>query len=297
MKRLIYCLATLFLLLSSGCGKSKAKEIIVCGEDQALIINVDESEDHHIDVLWSWKASEYLDSQVPVEYKEYMKSLDECKPVDNGSKILLTSSSGGVLLLDRESKKTLFYARVPMAHSADLLPNGRIVVALSTSVEGNSLELYDIQKPEQVLFKDSLYSGHGAVWQESNETLYALGFDELRAYSLKDWETSSPSLHLEKVWKTPIERGHDLIAVTDNELIFTGHNGVYWFDIAKESFTPFEPLADRENIKSVNYNKETGYMVYTQAEINFWTHHIYMENPKKVLTIEDIDLYKVRTFK
>lgn len=127
--------------------------------------------------------------------------------------------------------------------------------------------------------------------------MYALGFDELRAYSLKDWETSSPSLHLEKVWKTPIERGHDLIAVTDNELIFTGHNGVYWFDIAKESFTPFEPLADRENIKSVNYNKETGYMVYTQAEINFWTHHIYMENPKKVLTIEDIDLYKVRTFK
>lgn len=90
----------------------------------------------------------------------------------------------------------------------------------STSVEGNSLELYDIQKPEQVLFKDSLYSGHGTVWQESNETLYALGFDELRAYSLKDWETSSPSLHLEKVWKTPIERGHDLIAVTENRTYF-----------------------------------------------------------------------------
>lgn len=297
MERLICCLTLVLLLVSSGCKRQKAREIIVCGEEQALIIDVDKSEGSNIAVTWSWKASEDMDAQVPAEYKEYMQSLDECKPVDNGAKILLTSSSGGVLLLERESKKILFYARVIMAHSADLLPDGRLVVALSTSTEGNCLNLYDIRKPDQVLFTDSLYSGHGAVWVEANKTLYALGFDELRAYSLKDWNTSTPSLQLEKVWKTPVKRGHDLIQVTDNELIFTGHNGVYWFDMVKESFTPFEPLSGRKNIKSVNYDKEAGYMVYTQGEVNFWTHNIYIENPEKTLTIEDLDLYKARTFK
>lgn len=296
MKRMIYCWTVLLLMWLAGCSGEKAKEIIVCGGDQALIIDVDKSEGSDVNVVWNWKVSDVA-SELPAEYQKYMIPLDECKPVDKGTKILLTSSGGGVLLLDRKTKKNLFYAYAPMAHSADLLPGGRVVVALSTHKMGNSLELYDIRQPEQVLFRDSLYSGHGAVWMDAHNTLYALGFDELRAYSLKDWESSTPSLNLKKVWKTPVKGGHDLIRVTDNELIFTGHHGVYWFDIAKEEFTSFIPLQDRKNIKSLNYEKETGYMVYTQAEISWWTHHIYMENPKKVLTIEDIDLYKVRTFK
>lgn len=296
MKKIIYCWAVLLFVLVAGCKGERTKEIIVCGDDKALIIDVEKSDEKNVCVVWSWNVSDVA-SEIPVEYQKYMVPLDECKPVDKGTKILLTSSGGGVLLLDRESKKSLFYAHVPMAHSADLLPNGRIVVALSTNLKGNSLELYDIKKSEQVLFRDSLYSGHGAVWMEANQTLYALGFSELRAYSLKDWETSTPTLHLEKVWKTPIKGGHDLLKVTDNELVFTGHEGVYWFNIAEEKFTPFMPLQDRKNIKSLNYEKETGYMVYTQAEVSWWTHHIYMENPEKVLTIEDINLYKVRTFK
>lgn len=37
-------------------------------------------------------------------------------------------------------------------------------------------------------------------------------------------------------------------------------------------------------------------MVYTQAEIDWWTHNIYIEPMKKVLMVEDVDLYKVWTF-
>ena len=43
-----------------------------------------------------------------------------------------------------------------------------------------------------------------------------------------------------------------------------------------------------------NYNKENGILSYTQAEIEWWTHNIYLENPKKTLTIDSINLYKVR---
>ena len=54
-----------------------------------------------------------------------------------------------------------------------------------------------------------------------------------------------------------------------------------WFDIDKEEFSPFEPLCDVENVKSVNYDSETQRLIYTKAEINWWTHHIYQENPDK----------------
>lgn len=296
MKIMIYSWALFLFILLSACDNSNVKEIIVCGDDKALIIDVDKSEGKNVHVVWDWKVSD-IAQELPSEYQKYMIPLDECKPVDNGTKILLTSSGGGVLLLDRDSKKSLFYAHVPMAHSADLLPDGRVAVALSTHKNGNSLELYDVKKPEQVIFRDSLYSGHGVVWMEKNKILFALGFDELRAYSLTNWNTATPSLHLEKTWKTPIKGGHDLIKVTDNELIFTAHDGVYWFNVAEETFKTFEPLQDRKNIKSLNYDKTTDYMVYTQAEISWWTHNIYIEPIKKVLTIEDINLYKVRTFK
>ena len=293
---MIYSWALFLFILLSACDNSNVKEIIVCGDDKALIIDVDKSEGKNVHVVWDWKVSD-IAQELPSEYQKYMIPLDECKPVDNGTKILLTSSGGGVLLLDRDSKKSLFYAHVPMAHSADLLPDGRVAVALSTHKNGNSLELYDVKKPEQVIFRDSLYSGHGVVWMEKNKILFALGFDELRAYSLTNWNTATPSLHLEKTWKTPIKGGHDLIKVTDNELIFTAYDGVYWFNVAEETFKTFEPLQDRKNIKSLNYDKTTDYMVYTQAEISWWTHNIYIEPIKKVLTIEDINLYKVRTFK
>ena len=58
---------------------------------------------------------------------------------------------------DRETKKSLFYAHVPNAHSAEYLPKDRIAVALSTHSAGNSLELYELNKPEKVIFRDSLF--------------------------------------------------------------------------------------------------------------------------------------------
>ena len=291
-----YFLLAFLSLVLLGCSKNTPKEIIVCGDDKVLILDISKSEGKDIHTVWQWKVSEVTD-ELPIEYQKYLIPLDECKPVDNGNKILLTSSGGGVLLLDKASKKCLFHAHVPMAHSADLLPNNRIAVALSKDNKGNSIELYDISKSEHRLFRDSLYSGHGSVWMDKEKRVYTLGYNEIRAYSLADWESDSPSLKLEKRWETPIIGGHDLVKVEDHKLIMTAHEGVYWFDTEKEEFTPFIPLQNRANIKSINFIPETEFMVYTQAEINWWTHHIYLENPHKVLIINDIDLYKVRIFR
>ena len=80
-------------------------------------------------------------------------------------------------------------------------------------------------------------------------------------------------------------------------MLVSAHEGVMWFDIDKEEFSLFEPLCDVENVKSVNYDPETQKLVYTKAEISWWTHHIYQENPNKVVTMDSLKVYKVRVMK
>ena len=267
--------------------------LIACGDEQVFIIDPDKSSGDTVTYHWQWHVAET--EGLPESYRSLFKTIDECKPVGNGDTLLITASSGGVLLLDRHHKKALFYARVPNAHSAAMLPNNRVAVALSTATSGNSVEVYDIDKPDQRLFRDSLHSGHGVVWVPHRELLYALGFDQLRAYSLVDWETDTPQLHLEQEWKLPDEGGHDLIAVAPDRLLVSTTNGVWSFDAAQGQFSSFQPLGDTAHVKSVYYDPETDHVVYTKAEESWWTRNIYLENPKKTITLpEGFRLYKVR---
>ena len=277
----------------AGCSIQSRPELIVCGDDKILIIDEQASNGSDVKVIWRWQAS--ADAlQIPEAFQKYLVSMDECKPVDGGRNILATSSSGAVVLIERATKKCLFYAYVPNAHSADVLPGGRIAVALSENPNGDKINIYDRNQPEKVLFSDSLYSGHGAVWNDERKRLYTLGFDDLREYSLVNWDTSSPALKLERKWTIPGISGHDLSPVSADELLITEHHGVHLFDIRNESFTPFEPLKNAENVKSVTYIKESGRLIYTRAEESWWTFNIYLRNPDKTIHIPDIKLYKVR---
>ncbi|MDR2039179.1 MAG: DUF6528 family protein [Bacteroidales bacterium] len=268
-------------------------ELIACGDDKILIIDEQASNGTDVKVVWSWKVAEAA-SQLPERYQKYLVPLDECKPVDGGKNLLVTSSGGGVVLIERSTKKCLFYAYAPMAHSADVLPNGRIAVALSTHSKGNSIEIYDMNQPEKVLYKDSLYSGHGVVWNARRQRLYTLGYNDLREYSLVGWNTPLPTLKLEKKWIIPGKGGHDLSPVSDDELLISEHHGVHSFSIPNETFIPFEPLKTARNIKSVNYIAGSKKLVYTQAEESWWTKNIYLRNPDKTINIPDVKLYKVR---
>jgi hypothetical protein len=279
--------------VATSCSPYGENHIAVCGGKDVKIIDMAKSNGENLHEVWSWCIEDPTEG-LPAEYAEYLNPLDECKFVDGNSKLLLTSSTSAVVLIDLKTKKNLFYARVPMAHSADLLPRDRVAVALSTHSKGNSLEIYDIAQPEKVLWRDSLYSGHGAVWHAERESLYALGYDVLREYKLKNWESDTPSLELLASWPIPVKSGHDLVKIDSERMLVSGHEGVYWFDVKSGEYTAFEPLKSTENVKSVNYNAKSGKLVYTKAEESWWTHHIYQENPAKVITIENMNIYKVR---
>ena len=280
-------------MIATGCSTYNENHLAICGGNEVKIIDLSKSNGREINEVWSWNIEDGAEG-LPAEYSKYLMPLDECKFVDSNKKLLLTSSHSAVVLLDIKSRKCDFYARVPMAHSADLLPNNRIAVALSTNKAGNSLEIYDISQPEKVLWRDSLYSGHGAVWHAERESLYALGYDVLREYKLKDWNTDAPALELVASTPIPVKSGHDLVKVDEQRMLVSGHEGVMWFDVESKEFSPFEPLKDTHNVKSVNYNHKLNRLIYTKGEVSWWTHNIYQKNPDKTITIDSMNVYKVR---
>lgn len=288
-------LLLLLPILSWGQSTDTAHQLMVCGDTQVIIFDVAQSKDTTPHVIWRWDATKASD--LPTAYREkYFATVDDCKPVDSGKKILITSSSSGVALVERASKKVLFYAQVGNAHSAEWLPNNRIVVAGSTNANGNRLEVFDIAQSEKPLFRDSLYSGHGVVWDAERQLLYALGFDELRAYSLQGWSSDAPSLKRENTWKIPGESGHDLMYVPNNpnQLLLTEHESVWLFDKKIGTFQPFEPLQEKKDVKAVSLHPTTNQLAFIQAEISWWSHHVYLKNPDRMFAFPGVDLYKVR---
>lgn len=293
----LFTLLAISLLALTGCGNMKyawGDRLVACGGRYLYIIDAAASTEDSLVILWNWDVKEAA-GQLSGEALSRSRVLDDCKPAGGGKHILATSSSGETLLLDIKSRKILFHACSPMAHSAEELPRGRIIVANSVHAEGNCLQLYDRSRPDACLWTDSLFAAHGVVWMEKHKRLYALGHTELRVYSLNDWDSGTPSLVLEENHALPSAGGHDLAPCGKDRLLVTNYAGAFVFDPAERTFTPFAPMDGIHHIKSINYNPETERVVHTHAETKWWTNHIYMKNPDKVLSFDPaFHLYKVR---
>ncbi|RLD97587.1 MAG: hypothetical protein DRJ13_12085 [Bacteroidetes bacterium] len=270
-------------------------ELLLCGKQEVSIIRFENMSDTTYEKVWSWYAEDAVD--FPDSLVEVFYATDECKSVNHGKQVLITASwRGGVALIDRETKNILFYALIPNAHSAEILSGNRVVVAGSTDMGGNCLALYDLTRSNHVLFKDSLYSGHGVIWDESREILWALGYDELRAYSLVDWASDTPSLKLEDAYKIPGISGHDLMSYPDTPYLIITEEGSAWkFDRDTKVFSEFEELKDLEHIKGVMIHPEVKQLVYVQADTGKSSSDtLRFLNPDKTMSFPGHSFYKAR---
>lgn len=271
---------------------AQAQALLVCGGDEVRLYDMDARGGT---LRWSWSARQ--DSRLPEAFKQGLfDKIDECKPVLGGEAVLITSSTDGVALVDRRTRQATFWARVAMAHSAEMLPGGRIAVAASLSPQGDRVEVYDVSRPAAMISATELHSGHGVVWDERRQRLFALGFDDVRAYRLEDWAGAQPRLVLEQGWPLPGQRdGHDLSRQPGtDELIVTGENGVWRFDPAAGHYTPFATLAQRHQLKSVSIDPLTGRIAYQQPDEQWWSHRIRFANPEGELLVKDLRVYKAR---
>jgi len=277
-------------LLQPGAASS---ELIVCGRDELVILDVGGTTPKK---LWSWRAKDR--PELPVYMRDKFRAIDECKPVAAGTQFLITASSDGVAVVQRGSGEVKFYALAVNAHSAELLPGGRIAVAAShrPDAEGDRLIIFDRTKPDKPLFHTELTWGHGVVWDERRQVLWALSDTELRAYRLREWNSASPSLSKTAEYRLPDTGGHDLSAVPDSSMLaLTTGRHCWLFDRERQTFFPHPVLAEQVGVKCINTNPATRQTVWVKAEGgNWWTDKLQFLDPERVIRLPGERLYKAR---
>lgn len=282
------------------------KSIIFCGSNKVYMVNPDMAMGgtYHGGVTWEWNAEDIKD--VLGLAANRCNHIDDAKPLDNGSKLLITSSYNWTVLLDVATKQPLFFAtNTPGAHSAEMLPGNKVVVACSDN--GDKLQIYDISKNNEILFSTPLTSAHGVVYIPSTDRLYAIGGQALNIYKLVGMDTNKPSLELETSVKTPKAGLHDMYLVDSNTLTIAGR-GCYLYDIANNSFKEMTQFSASTALKSVNYNGETGACWYTDAttpegtqtwstQTLHYSTNVMGASDAGTIKVPDMDVYKVRVLK
>ena len=282
---------TAVLIIFSGPGM--ASKLIACGSRE---IRIYDTETPQAATSWRWNASEAHDGLPDAYRRGLLDHIDECKPVQDSQAILATASSGATVLIDVKTGRVKFFARTPMAHSADLLPGGRVAVVDSLAEAGNRLEIYDLSRSEQPLFHVDLYAGHGVVWRKDTHILYALGDEELNAYALNHWQSAHPGLKALGHWPLPTKNGHDLSPIPDQDaFVVTTDEKVWRFDLSDHRFSPFLPLHDRAGVKAVSIHPVTGQIAFQQSEERWWAYRARLLSPSGEIPMGNgMRLYKVR---
>ena len=276
----------------------QANELILCGWDEVFILKMSPDSEDTPEKVWSWKAGRR--PELPDSMKPRFRTTDECKPVDNGAKILITSSSDGVALVERATGKVLFYGVAHNAHSAELLPANRLAAAASHRPGGNGdrLIVFDLNVPGKELCSAELPWGHGVVWDEKRQVLWALSGEDIRVFQLEDWETTNPSLRKTATIALPEGGGHDLYAVPGVDWLAVSTGAHCWlFDCDKRSFEPHPDLADKARVKSISVDPSTGRLAWVEAEgENWWAERVHFLHPGHTLFLPGEHLYKARWY-
>lgn len=292
---------------------SSGRQLLACGGGRVYLIDeklASATGDYKSGLLWTWIAREHA-SEIGRSIADD-DHIDDAKPVDGNKNILVTSSNGWAALVEIETGKVLWSAKgIANAHSAEVLPNGRIAVAVSDG--GDVVKIYNRSTPDTPLASYSLKSAHGVVWSEKMQRLYAIGATSVQIYKLKNWDGGAPELELERTESSSgfVSGLHDMTLVDENTLIMGGNKAAL-YDMNTRAFTSLPHFSSYAGVKSINYNPSTGEAYYTYAwngnsEGAFaWSTHTirYTDDifandggvDKKTIKVNDINMYKVRVF-
>lgn len=269
-----------------------SERLYACGDDQVREYRM--AGDSVVEI-WRWTASTARD--LPHAYRtKLLAHIDDCKPVDDNRSILVTASTGGVVLIDRATGKVRFRATAPMAHSADLLPGGYVAVALSIHQQGDRLNVYKLSRNDKPLGSLPLPSGHGVVWDQQRQRLFALSHAYVQSFVLGQ-RGGVPVLNETARWTLPGRRdGHDLSPIPRGGYVVTTDDGAWRFDPDGGTFVAIPALNPKLRVKAVTVSQ--GAMAWVQAEENWWAHAFTIAGrdttaPRRVET-PGLKLYKVR---
>jgi len=295
MKLAQIILPVLFVALLQGCANQEqqiSKELFVCDQNskKVLLLKLDSDWNDSSKVVWSWSAME--SPEIPENEKSRYDYLAEAKPVKQSNQLLIAGGSGGGVALVRiADKKILFHAYGGESpHSAELLPDGNIVVASS---QDNLLRLFQ-EVPNNAKYIDlALPSAHGVVWDFKRNQLWALGLDTL--YAIKYLSAESPSLSMVDRYALPSHEGHDLFPRKNGKTLFvTTKKSVYDFDPQTGAFRHLEPFSKLEDVKSIAELSDNGDIAVVQAVSQWWNDTVMFFKPEQNKRMSGARFYKAR---
>ena len=275
-----FAIATLLIVSQS----SQATDLIYCGASRVIVIDPTAP----LKPEWTWHA---IDSpSIPEKSRPWFRSTDECKPYAGGL-LLITSSSSGVTLIERETKRCLFLAQSRNAHSACLLPGNQIAVAASFG--DDEMQFYkstDKRRPAVPIQTIPLYGAHGCVWDAKRKCLWALGQSELLRLTVG----TDGKWTVRKRWDLPTPGGHDLWPRDDTNLFATSSTQVLLFDRDQETFNVHKSIGDQKKVKSVDRHQASGIVVFHKGTASTWWSDTIRFIGRQSIRIPKSRLYKLR---
>mgnify|MGYP001046703875 CR=1 FL=1 len=290
--RALAVLLTSLILLFIQIESIPSKSFMICGDTQIILIDYHNSTDTKPKVIWEWDARQAKD--LPEDFRtKHFNTVDDCKSVNNGKQILVSSSSGAIAIIEFDTGRIPFYTAVPNAHSIEILPFNRLVAASSVNDQGNKIMLFDISKPNsKPVYTDSLESAHGVVWDKKRNSLYTLGYNVSREYKMP----TANQLTLKEHWPIKGIDGHDLQMVPNGDALFlTEHTGAWLFNLTNYRFQKISNFPDSPDIKSLGQDA-SGQYIYTIPEESYWTFHVHFYNPSRNISFPSMHIYKARWF-
>jgi hypothetical protein len=278
-------------------GATTETRMLLCGDDTVYDVRVAGSPEKPVwqDVR-TWVGNQA--TEIPsADRTKWFRTTDDCKPIDDGRSVLVTSSSGGVAIYDRASRKTKFYGFAANAHSACLLPGGYVVVAASVNANGNALVLFHRDQSAKELFRTPLESAHGVVWDEDRKILYAIGMHHVEEYAFEPASLNRP-LRLLKQNRMPSSGGHELSPGPAPNLLFaSGADEVFLFNKDTRAFARHPVLGAMHHVKCISRNPQTGQIAYVKADEGegvWWSFQVRFLYPGAEAKTPGKRLYKVR---
>ena len=245
--------------------------------------------------VWSWDP---VSAGLPVGQQSWFINPSEAKPVFNRRYILMTASGGAVALIRLADHKLMFYAQVGNnPHSAEILPDGNLVVACSTGNELCTLVTDTVKVLGTVANRISLGNAHNAVWDKQRNRLYATatikeGVTALFSYAY-NYDKNNPKLtNQQRIYTFESDNGgHDLYPVYGeaNQLWLTTEQHVWKYNVATNQATV---AYDFTGIKSIS-NSPDGVVMLCPTE-EWWAEGLMNDCEETLFQLRAAKIYKGR---
>jgi hypothetical protein len=305
MKRLVLIFA---VAVSAGCsggdeipgkgteGGGGNVEITIDNSARQLIITEQASSSIYIydqpsrKLLWEWSAT---DSDIPSGHLSWFRLPDEARPVYNRTCLMITSSGGGAALIRIKDKKALFYA-CPGGnpHSAEILPDGNMVVASSDGY----LTVYKVDTvgvyASGYLSRTSLTAAHNAVWDLNRNCLWSAGGEDICRY---DYAEGRLTLTKTKSMPAGCGMAHDLIPIFGSDRMYVT-TGARCFIYNPSDDTIVEaPSFQQRDLKSISTGPFGFTTICTRPTESWWAHDVVtLSSGTQIFHMADYQIYKAR---